>query len=162
MPRKCIDRFVPGRIASSDDFRANKDPRELSTPERLLRTDQANSDAFCFNSQRSVPSPPRRVSRSECVGRHGTVIGLNLDRQVSHGAVWSVGGTAPGGVAVEGGSGRLLNTGTNAPLYNTSLGRSKRKSEETQEKHEDRLAAALGLNRAARILDFSWTFPRDR
>jgi hypothetical protein len=77
--------------------------------------------------------------------------------------VWSVGGTAPGGgVAVDGGRGRLVSSGTNAPLYTTSFSNLKPKSEEDQEKHEGRLALALKIDRVQRVLDFGGfsTFPR--
>ncbi|KAH8160751.1 hypothetical protein CIB48_g7492 [Xylaria polymorpha] len=164
MPALSPDRFVPSRVAASDQFRANKPPHELSLSERLLRTENAGDDAFCFSPQRSVPTSSRRLSRSDCVERrHGTVLGLcPLDRQVSHGAVWSVGGTAPSGVAVDGGRGRLLSSGTNARLYTTSFSNLRPKSEEDQEKHEDRLALALSLDRAQRVLNFGGfsTFPR--
>ncbi|KAI1174259.1 WD40 repeat-like protein [Nemania sp. FL0916] len=159
------DRFVPSHVAAaSDRFRANKQSHELSLSERLLRTEDAGPDAFCFIPKRSVPTSPRRLSRSDCgVTRQGTVIGLApLDRQVSHGAVWSVGGTAPGGVAVDGGRGRLVSSGTNARLYTTSFSHLKPKSEEDQEKHEGRLALALKMDRVRRVLDFDGfsTFPR--
>ncbi|KAI0545475.1 WD40-repeat-containing domain protein [Xylaria curta] len=164
MPVLSPDRFVPSRVAASDQFRANKQPHELSLSERLLRTENAGADAFCFSARRPVPTSSRRLSRSDCVERrHGTVLGLcPLDRQVSHGAVWSVGGTAPSGVAVDGGRGRLLSSGTNARLYTTSFSNLRPKSEEDQEKHEDRLALALNLDRAQRVLDFNGfsTFPR--
>ncbi|KAI1734563.1 WD40-repeat-containing domain protein [Xylaria scruposa] len=164
MPLLSLDRFVPSRVAASDQFRANKQPHELSLSERLLRTENAGADAFCFSARRPVPTSSRRHSRSDCVERrHGTVLGLcSLDRQVSHGAVWSVGGTAPSGVAVDGGRGRLLSSGTNARLYTTSFSNLRPKSEEDQEKHEDRLALALSLDRAQRVLNFNGfsTFPR--
>ncbi|KAI0466064.1 hypothetical protein F4859DRAFT_336119 [Xylaria cf. heliscus] len=68
---------------ASDQFRANKQPHELSASERLLRTENAGADAFCFFPQRSFPTSPRRLSRSDCVERRrGTVLGLGpLDRQ---------------------------------------------------------------------------------
>ncbi|TRX91093.1 hypothetical protein FHL15_008075 [Xylaria flabelliformis] len=164
MPVLSPDRFVPSRVAASDQFRANKQPHELSLSERLLRTESAGADAFCFSTRRLVPTSSRRLSRSDCgERRHGTVLGLcPLDRQVSHGAVWSVGGTAPSGVAVDGGRGRLLSSGTNARLYTTSFSNLRPKSEEDQEKHEDRLALALNLDRAQRVLNFNGflTFPR--
>ncbi|KAI8945678.1 WD40-repeat-containing domain protein [Xylaria longipes] len=164
MPVLSPDRFVPSHVAASDQFRANKQPHELSLSERLLRTENAGADAFCFSPQRYTPTSPRRLSRSDCVERrHGTVLALcPLDRQVSHGAVWSVGGTAPSGAAVDGGRGRLLSSGTNARLYTTSFSNLRPKSEEDQEKHEARLALALNLDRAHRVLKFSGfsTFPR--
>ncbi|KAI0099115.1 WD40-repeat-containing domain protein [Nemania sp. FL0031] len=164
MPILSPDRFVPFHVEASDRFRANKQPHELSPSERLLRTEDAGPDAFCFTPKRLVPTSPRRLSRSDCIDRRqGTVLGLApLDRQVSHGAVWSVGGTAPSGVAVDGGRGRLVSSGTNARLYTTSFSNLKPKSEEDQEKHEGRLALALKMDRVRRVLDFDGfsTFPR--
>ncbi|KAI1123069.1 WD40-repeat-containing domain protein [Nemania abortiva] len=164
MPILSPDRFVPFHVEALDRFRANKQPHELSPSERLLRTEDAGADAFCFTPKRSVPALPRRLSRSDCIDRRqGTVLTLGpLDRQVSHGAVWSVGGTAPSGVAVDGGRGRLVSSGTNARLYTTSFSNLKPKSEEDQEKHEGRLALALKMDRVRRVLDFDGfsTFPR--
>ncbi|KAI1419430.1 WD40-repeat-containing domain protein [Xylaria sp. FL1777] len=164
MPVLSPDRFVPFHVVASDRFRANKQPHELTPSERLLRTEDGGVDAFCFAPNRSVPSSSRRLSRSDCIERRqGTVLGLYpLDRQVSHGAVWSVGGTAPNGVAVDGGRGRLVSSGTNARLYTTSFSNLRPKSEEDQEKHEGRLALALNIDRVQRVLDFDGfsTFPR--
>jgi len=164
MPALPLDRFVPFNVLSSDRFRANKKPHELSTSERLLRTEDGGPDSFCFTPKRSVPIASRRLARSDCgERRRGTVLGLcPLDRQVSHGAVWSIGGTAPSGVAVDGGRGRLVSSGTNARLYTTSFSNLKPKSEEDQEKHEGRLALALKIDRARRVLDYDGfsTFPQ--
>ncbi|KAI1496520.1 WD40-repeat-containing domain protein [Biscogniauxia marginata] len=164
------DRFVPFCVSVPDRFRANKQPHELSPSERLLRTDEAGSNAFCFAPKRAVPMAARRVSRSDGTERRlGTVLDLHsLERRVSNGAVWSVGGLAPGdgvsGSAVDGGGGRLVSSGTNARLYTTSFSNSRPKSEEEQEKHEGRLALALKIDRVQRVLDFDGfsTFPRCR
>ncbi|KAI0803690.1 WD40-repeat-containing domain protein [Xylaria sp. FL0064] len=164
MPVLSPDRFVPFHVVAPDRFRANKQPHELTPSERLLRTEDGGADAFCFTPNRSVPTSSRRISKSDCVERRqGTVLDLHpLDRQVSHGAVWSVGGTAPNGVAVDGGRGRLVSSGTNARLYTTSFSNLRPKSEEDQERHEGRLAVALDIDRVQRVLDFDGfsTFPR--
>ncbi|KAI0121298.1 WD40-repeat-containing domain protein [Xylariales sp. AK1849] len=77
-------------------------------------------------------------------------------------AVWSVGGTAPGGTGVDTGRGRLLGNGNNAPLYSTSFSSTRPKSEEEQEKHTGRLASALDIDRIRRVIDHDGrsTFPR--
>ncbi|KAI1343637.1 hypothetical protein F5Y15DRAFT_171714 [Xylariaceae sp. FL0016] len=166
MPTPSPDRFVPFRKPGSECFRANKQPHELSPSERLLRTDIAGPDAFCFIPKRSAPMSSRRISRSDGTGHaQATVLALQplTDRQVSSGAVWSVGGVAPvGGLAIDGGRGRLVSSGTNAQLYTTSFSRSRPKSEEDQDKHEGRLALALKMDRTQRVLDFDGisTFPR--
>ncbi|KAI1260811.1 WD40 repeat-like protein [Xylariaceae sp. FL1019] len=164
MPSPSPDRFVPLHVLAPDRYRASKPPHELSSSERLLRTDRAGTDAFCFTRERSVPISPRRLSRSECIDRgHATVLELGqVDRLPSHGAVWSVGGTAPSGGAIDGGRGRLVSSGSNARLFTSSFPNLRPKSEEDQEKHEDRLALALDMDRVQRVLDFSChrTFPR--
>ncbi|RWA07104.1 hypothetical protein EKO27_g7996 [Xylaria grammica] len=166
MPVLSPDRFVPFHVVAPHRFRANKQPHELTPEERLMRTENGGADPFCFTPKRSVPTSDRRISRSDCADHfQGTVLGLYpLDRQVSHGAVWSVGGIAPNGVAVDGGRGRLVSSGTNARLYTTSFSNLKPKSEEDQEKHEGRLALALKIDRAQRVLDFDGfsTFPRHK
>ncbi|KAI2462871.1 WD40 repeat-like protein [Annulohypoxylon bovei var. microspora] len=164
MPIASPDRFVPSRVPLGDRFRATKQAHELSPSERLYRTDDAASDVFCFTPKRSTPVSSRRASRSDTNQRRlGTVLGLHSlsleQRQVSGGAVWSVGGLAPGGV--EDGRGRRVSSGTNARLYATSFSNARPKSEEDQEKHEGRLALALKIDRVQRMLDFDGysTFP---
>ncbi len=80
-----------------------------------------------------------------------------LTRQVSNGAVWTVGGVAPGGTAINNGRGQLVRSGTNARLFRTSFPNARPKADEESEKHEARLAAALDLDRAQRVLDTSAT-----
>ncbi|ORY58501.1 WD40-repeat-containing domain protein [Pseudomassariella vexata] len=162
------DRFVPSREHSTpvgDRFRTNKQAHELSTSERLIRNEAATPDAFCFRPHRRRPTAStRRSSRSDNTDiRGGTLLGLNDPiRQISVGAVWTIGGTAPSGSAVDSGRGRYIASGTNAPLYTTSFSSARPRSEEEQEKHEGRLAYALNIDRAQRILDFDGysTFPR--
>ncbi|XDG02709.1 hypothetical protein ABKA04_002324 [Annulohypoxylon sp. FPYF3050] len=157
MPIASPDRFVPFRVPLGDRFRATKQAHELSPSERLYRTDDAASDVFCFTPKRSTPVSSRRASRSDSNQRRlGTVLNLHSlsleQRQVSNGAVWSVGGLAPGGI--DDGHGRRVSSGTNARLYATSFSNARPKSEEDQEKHEGRLALALKIDRVQRILDF--------
>ncbi|KAI0020361.1 WD40 repeat-like protein [Xylariomycetidae sp. FL0641] len=167
MPITALDRFVPFRVPVSDRFRANKQPHELSALERLARTDEAGLDAFCYIRKRATRAP-RRGCRSDIGERRiGTVLDVQSpERQVSNGAVWSVGGIVPGGgvAAVDGGRGRNFSSGTNALLYTTSFAASRPKSEEEQEAHEGRLALALKIDRVSRVLDFDGysTFPRSR
>ena len=73
-------------------------------------------------------------------------------RQVSNGAVWAVGGVAPGGTAVNNGRGQLVRSGTNARLFRTTFPTAKPKAEEEIEKHGARVATALGLDRTRRVL----------
>lgn len=66
--------------------------------------------------------------------------------------------------AIKSGRGSLLNTGTSARLYTTSFAGARSRTEQEQEGHEGRLALALKMDRASRVLDFDGrlTFPRCR
>ncbi|KAF3070588.1 putative WD repeat-containing protein C13G6.08 [Daldinia childiae] len=163
MPITSPDRFVPSYMPLQDRFRAAKQVNELSPLERIHRTENAASDVFCFTPKRFSPLSVRQASRSDGSQRRvGTVLGLHSleQRQVSSGAVWSVGGLAPGGV--DDGRGRRVSSSTNARLYATAFSDARPKSEDEQEKHEGRLALALKIDRIQRILDFDGysTFPR--
>ncbi|KAK8086083.1 hypothetical protein PG994_001057 [Apiospora phragmitis] len=170
------DRFLSPREATtplSDRFRAIKEPHELSAQERLTRNAGAIPDPF-----RQPPRPDylalrdRRTSRSDGYNRRsaGTILALSpstgasdIERQVSAGSVWTVGSIAPaGGPAVDTGRGLLLESGTNAPLYRAPFASGRPRSSEDNERHEGRLAHALDINRAQRVLTFDTfsTFPR--
>ena len=77
----------------------------------------------------------------------------NGERHVSLGSAWTVGGLAPPSFGVSNGRGGLIGSGTTAPLYTTSFSNAVSKAEEERENHEARLAKALELNRAQRILN---------
>ncbi|KAM0815704.1 putative WD40-repeat-containing domain protein [Seiridium cardinale] len=170
------DRFIPSRETSGplhNRFRTAKDPHRLSTSERILRHGDATPDPFCFRPPRSAPDKTsHQESRSDGSGRRaGTTVGIiprnamtlsSTERQVSIGAVWSVGGIAPGSLAVDDGRGQYMGSGTNAPLYTMPFTITRPKSEEHQEKHEGRLAQALDIDRVQRVLDYDGysTFPR--
>lgn len=76
-----------------------------------------------------------------------------MERHASNGTIWTVGGLAPGGTAINNGRGQLVRSGTNARLFRTSFRASNTKPEEDSQKHEARLAAALGLDRTQRTLN---------
>ncbi len=67
--------------------------------------------------------------------------------------MWTVGGVAPSGTAVDDGRGRLFRTGTNAEIHRTSFPNTKPKVSDELARHEARLASALGLDRAAKTLE---------
>lgn len=69
-------------------------------------------------------------------------------------SVWSVGGVAPNHGAVDDGRGGLVQSGTNAPMFNTLFPPSKPKAQEDVEKHEARLASAFDIDWSSRILGF--------
>lgn len=56
--------------------------------------------------------------------------------------------------AVEDGHGRMLASGTNAPLYTTSFSSRPKAQAEEKDRHENRLAEALELDRVGRVLEF--------
>lgn len=216
---KLSDRFVPSRersILLSDRFRTGKEPHRLSTNERILRSEDATPDPFCFRLPRPVhtsvqPRTLRADERTRRAGELTALIGIKMlligtgtttgiipynsitlsstERQVrSHGymprlcmpkvssvyvanvpqisasAVWSVGGIAPGPMAIDGGRGQYISSGTNAPLYTMPLTTSRPRSEDFQEKHEGRLAQALDIDRVQRVLDHDryYTYPHCR
>jgi hypothetical protein len=74
------------------------------------------------------------------------------------GSVWNMGsaGAAVGGVVagIPNGRGRLVSSGSNAPLYVSRFLEGVAPDKET-ETHEERLAMALDIDRAGRILEFS-------
>ncbi|KAI9737214.1 MAG: hypothetical protein M1818_005746 [Claussenomyces sp. TS43310] len=162
------DRFLPPRDFSDavvQKFHANKHPQQLSPAEKLLRHDEATPDAFGPRRIATSQSPIRSVVRRRASGiasRPGGPSALTLQRdahptvgqrQVSVGSIWAVGGVAPLSVGVPNGRGRLISSGTNAPLYSSSFSDSTPKAEVEREKHEGRIAQALDLDRAQRIYD---------
>lgn len=67
--------------------------------------------------------------------------------------MWTVGGIAPGGTAVNNGLGQLIRSGTNVRLFRTTFPTATAKPEEEIDKHEARLAVALGMDRTQRVLE---------
>lgn len=76
------------------------------------------------------------------------------DRQVSLGAMWSVGGVAPSTIAVDDGQGHLVRRGTNARVFPTPFQESLISTSVEKEKHEGRIASALEIDQIRRVLDF--------
>ncbi|EMR87001.1 putative wd domain-containing protein [Botrytis cinerea BcDW1] len=164
------DRFLPvlkRSDSAAQSFRANKDPGSLSPYERLMRHSSASLDAF--NPRRRATSPIPLASRPDSRrivsanrGRGATALIFqrsaptipNGERQVSVGTVWAVGGVAPVSAGISDGRGGMLGSGTNAPLYTTSFSASRPKAQEDFEKHEDRLAQALDIDRTQRVFEF--------
>ncbi|KAK3493213.1 WD40-repeat-containing domain protein [Neurospora crassa] len=162
------DRFIPSRTLSSNTverFRTSKSPHQLTTPEKLLRHNSATEDAF--SSHRRVVATntfdigPRSRSNRAASRNRGSVLGpvntnasYRQDRLFSLGSIWAVGGLVPPAeTAVNNGRGHLMRSGTNARFFRTSFPTIKPRAEEELEKHEARLATALGIDRAARVLD---------
>ncbi|KAK0741786.1 WD40-repeat-containing domain protein [Apiosordaria backusii] len=168
------DRFIPARPrereTQTERYRTRKPANQLTRAERLLRHKGAAEDAFCY--RRHVPSAPiigDLLDRGEPVHHDGiryvptpTVLGPrdqngnhNGDRQISHGAVWSVGGMAPGSAAVNNGRGQLVTSSTNARHFRSNFPMLQPKPNEQREKYGARIAVALGLDRAEKVLKIS-------
>ncbi|KAB5528109.1 WD40 repeat-like protein [Coniochaeta sp. 2T2.1] len=169
------DRFVPLRDTTtpvSDVFRITKGIGQLSTSEKLTRNNSAASDAFVYRRRLVSPmaSDYRLISRSDTRAvrsRVGTVLGpvhdsrvssvnLNVpvERMPSYGSVWTVGGVAPSGNAVNSGRGHLIQTGTSARLFRTTFSTAKPKPDEELKKHQARIATALDLDQTKRVFQF--------
>ncbi|KAL2073024.1 hypothetical protein VTL71DRAFT_10348 [Oculimacula yallundae] len=163
------DRFLQrrhGLDSAVESFRTSKDPRTLTTDERLLRHKDASPDAFNPRRRATTPIPnairplPRRNFSGNRSGSGGGSVltfqrdptATNGERQVSVGTIWRVGGLAPVS-GVSDGRGGLLGSGTNAPLYTTSF-TARPKAQEDKERHESRLAEALDLDRVGRVFEF--------
>lgn len=171
------DRFVPVREDSNPPsyrFHTNKEPHELSSAERLTRHQGSTPDPFRIRPRRNGTSDFRSISRSDSYEgtRAATTLRLHsgagasvLEREVSVGAVWSVGGAPPpGSIAVDSGRGQLVGNGTNAPFYAASFLLAQPQVDQDGESHEGRLARALELGRTQRVLgtDKYSTFPQRR
>lgn len=81
------------------------------------------------------------------------------ERQASHGTVWTVGGLAPSTPAIDDGHGRLIRSGTNARFYTGRFPPAQDSSQEEFEKHQGRLATALNIDQASRVLGFDHGAP---
>ncbi|KAB8239407.1 WD40 repeat-like protein [Aspergillus alliaceus] len=164
-----LDRFIPVRQfidPPSTLFRVGKNPQELSLEEKLLR----------HRSQKEDPFMPTRAGRSGSIlGVHSSyqlrlyngprlvssaVIRGSWDpghnsRQVSTGAVWHVGGASAAVGrqlrATSSPSGARFTSGTAAPMYNARF-LPHTASNEEQAKYESRLALALDIDTASRLL----------
>ena len=73
-----------------------------------------------------------------------------------------MGGLAPVLPGGSNGRGGLLGHGTNAPLYTTSFTAARPKAREDTERHQGRLAEALELDRAQRVLEFRENAPSQK
>lgn len=171
---KSPDRFIPTR-ASFDSpgtpFRVSRAPRHMSPEERLLRRRDLSADPFIPSRPRRAVSVPRRrtperryspryvphlVNDAAALRDNGPLGTSDVLRQISAGAVWNVGGSsaATGGppVGISDAMGGLLGSGTTAPMYVAKFLEKTTPAEE-RERHEARLALALDIDQATRLLD---------
>ncbi|KAH1828512.1 hypothetical protein KXX27_007578, partial [Aspergillus fumigatus] len=168
---KSPDRFIPLREfidPPSTPLRVGKPTQTLTPEERLLRQRIPRSDPFMPERPRRSASIPRIQSGrtfsphyiphliSGSAIRSGSEFGPRDPlRQVSAGAVWSVGGTSAmlgrQFIGVPGDTrGRLASRAT-APVY-TARFLSQAAPSEEPEKHEARVALALNIDPAVQIL----------
>jgi hypothetical protein len=166
------DRYIPARRPDDGhlkSFHVGKSPDQLSPTERLLRHKSATPDPFrARNPQQLVDLPGtsfEAITTNSSAQRNGGLNGLLrlpsgvtrlTHRQVSTGAVWNVGGGIPSNTSgsvtgVPNGRGGLLGSGTNAPMFSSGFFE-KETSEQSKERFEGRVAAALDIDRANRTL----------
>lgn len=172
------DRFIPARDSfapSSEKFKTTKPISQMSTAEKLLRHERETPDAFCLRPRRndSAAFDPRALEGSETytIVREGFRTALapipqpegalvNTNRHSSAGSVWAVGGVAPNvdnaSIAVNDGRGHFTLRGTTTRFFSCSFLGPDHKTDEEDERHQGRLAAALGIDRALRVFDFKF------
>lgn len=181
-PPASPDRYIPLRRSpesSAKSFRLSKPPHLLSSSERLVRDNSVSHDPFSPRSlrwtedvnRRDTLLRPRDTQPLQTASvRAGGTLRSRLDavdlqhRRVSAGAVWNVGGTtsALGPInGVSNGRGGLFRSGTNAPMY-TSRFCDPETTDQSNERFEGRVAAALDIDQTSRMLQISQSPKRGR
>lgn len=164
---KKLDRFIPPRKSprnSRESLRLGTATANLSNFEKTARQRHPASDPFSRKVPRSrMVQDSFRSLRVQGSTARGSSSPLDLNhplalrhgpRQISDGAVWNVGGSAVVTDSVTGipdGHGGMLSSGTNAPLH-TSMFLTESDPISEQEAHENRLAYAMGIDQAQRVL----------
>lgn len=164
------DRFIPLRAFAdppSTPFRVCKNPKRLSPDEKFLRRRSPRADPFLPTRRRranTVPRPrvysshygPHLVNDSAIAGSLNSQESGDAARQVSLGAVWNVGGTSvalnKSSLAIPDGTGGLLSSGTTAPMHTAKFFPQRALVDEL-EKHESRIALALDIDPASKLLN---------
>jgi len=166
------DRFIPIRSNSArDTFQLNKPAHLLSADEKISRRRSLGHDPFSrhLRSTARHQRGTRSAHGTHSIGPRAYALGPNhvfplqrgspmtptAPRQASAGAVWNIGGSAALGdsvTAVSDGRGGLLGSGTNAPLYTSNFFQRTDPLSEL-DLHEKRLALALDIDQASRILE---------
>lgn len=175
------DRYISSRRTlhdSSGNFRLGKAPHLLSPDEKLLRHNSATPDPFLSSPRRmrhgralTSSIDNRSASRSQARSTSSQDVLLTPHhahpptqyRQVSNGAIWNIGGEAqqPNGPVqgISDGHGGLIGSGTNSPLYTAKFSE-KDAPEDDQDVYENRLAAALDIDRTRNVLNLSRPEPQ--
>ncbi|KAL2862882.1 WD40-repeat-containing domain protein [Aspergillus lucknowensis] len=168
------DRFIPLRDAidtASTPYRVGKDPRELSPEEKLFRHRSPREDPFTPRKTRRLKSAtrtghvfnphhgPHLVIDPTGSGREVFSAARDGTRRVSNGAIWAVGGTSAAlgsrsTLPLDGNRG-LLASGTTAPMYTAKFLPQTCSLAEDRVTYESRVALALDVDPAARVLNNS-------
>jgi hypothetical protein len=174
------DRFIPDRLpsaASERPLNVTKHPSQLRLDEKFTR--QRSRTANPFSPRSLLPKPASRTPQTTHNGPYSFhsptalsdtfVLGSLPDpfapgiqgRSTSAGAVWNVGGpttlTTGPIAAVPNGRGGALGSGTNAPIYEAGFLEEMPGPKKHLDSHEARLALALDIDQASRILPISGT-----
>lgn len=173
------DRHTPPRSPirqANCTFRTSRSPNELSSRERHARQRDHSRDPFhtCVDSGQRTKIKHQVTANGNgtlaphhtpsFIDVHDTVFGGRANnrpqdvRHVSQGSIWSVGGRAAAiPQALEGvdtGTGEVLASGTNAPLISAHFLEADTEDRRTR-RHETRLALALDIDQASRVLPLS-------
>lgn len=171
---KSPDRFLPERRfepAAVESFKLAKNPSQLSAAEKVHRRRDPLDDPFQTpNSarsplQRRVSSPnrclsprnlPRHVEQTALGTWHNPELANSPSVGSRTGPGWTVGGapvtpTSPS-MAIPDGQGRFLGSGTLSPMHIANY-KSPGTREEQQQAHQSRLALALDIDQASRVLN---------
>ncbi|KAF2497766.1 WD40 repeat-like protein [Lophium mytilinum] len=159
-PNRHSDRFIPQRrpeISTRESFHLSRaTPVGTTNPDPfspvLRRSRRVNEELRTLRQNHSMMTARNR-SRGR-IGLRSTSTGVN--RQVSAGAVWNVGGSSAATdtvVGVTNGRGGLLASGTNAALYTTMFITGTDAAAEL-DTYEQRLALALDIDQSDKTLHF--------
>ncbi|KAL3464108.1 WD40-repeat-containing domain protein [Aspergillus heterothallicus] len=168
------DRFISLRDhldTPSTPYRIGRDPQALSPEEKFFRRRSPRADPFTPRQTRRSKSAtranrifsphygPHLVNDSTVSGRVVSIGNRDGTRRVSNGAIWAVGGTSAAlgrrpTVSLDGPR-ALLASGTTAPMYTAKFLPQTHSSAEDRVTYESRVALALELDPAARILNNS-------
>jgi hypothetical protein len=172
------DRYIPRRPEadpSSSPFRLSKPPSTLRGRELYTRSRDSTRDPFRSTSDRSNEIARRRNAANVFGLRtpHYTPSFVNdvdaspfpfdsrhhaSTRHPSWGGFWTAGGRGPPHVgqlrAVQFGPSELLASGTNAPMHTPPF-LDVPTADDKIRAHENRLALALGIDVASRVLDYA-------
>ena len=179
------DRYIPQRPDLAHDnpsYRTSKPPSELRGLEKYTRSRDTTQNPFRSISDRSAEMARRRNNDNIYGLRppHYTPsfvngvdaapfavdarLGAQAVRQLSWGGFWTVGGrgaTQLGHLhAVQAGSSSMLASGTNAPMHTPTFLDTPTKDDMIKA-HEGRLALAMDIDQASRVLQYAPPSTRD-